>query len=220
MGINTAISSRTGSFIGYSFAVPSNIAKKIIDDLLEFGSVQEAILGVAIDQSDKTIEGVVIADVFEEGGAKTSGLKSGDVIKKVNNVKIVKFSDLKGQLTAKRPGELVEVTVDRDGKLLSKMVQLSKRESFASNAFGVQLKDLNAKEKRKFKVSGGAKIIQNNNKILQYYNVGEGYVITKINGKEITNASDAASILDSYNPNQNMYIEMLSPEGQIEKFRF
>ncbi len=220
IGINTAITSRTGSFIGYSFAVPSNIAKKIIDDLLEFGSVQEAILGVAIDQSDKTIEGVVIADVFEEGGAKKSGLKSGDVIKKVNDVKIVKFSDLKGQLTAKRPGELVVVTIDRDGELLTKSVQLSKRESFASNAFGVQLKDLNNKEKKKFNVSGGAKIIQNNNKILQYYNVGEGYVITKINGKEITNASEAVSILDSYNPNQNMYIEMLSPEGQIEKFRF
>ena len=103
VGINTAISSRTGSFVGYSFAVPSNIAKKIIDDLLEFGAVQEAILGIQIDQRNEQIDGVRIAVVNENGGAKKSGLKAEDIIKKVNNVKISKFSELRGQLTAMRP---------------------------------------------------------------------------------------------------------------------
>lgn len=102
VGINTAISSKTGSFVGYSFAVPSNIAKKIVDDLLEFGTVQEAILGITIDQ-EYNDEGVKVGDVYYEDGANNSQFKKGDIIKKINNVKISKFSELKGQLTAKRP---------------------------------------------------------------------------------------------------------------------
>lgn len=100
IGINTAISSRTGSFIGYSFAVPSNITKKIIDDLLEYGAVQEAIIGIGIDTSDDAIEGVKIGNIEDDSEALKAGLKSGDIIKKVNNVTITKFSELKGQLTA------------------------------------------------------------------------------------------------------------------------
>ena len=105
VGINTAISSRTGSFVGYSFAVPSNIAKKIIDDLLEFGAVQEAILGIGIDD-DFEDEGVKVGKVFYDEGANNNQFKEGDVIKSINNVKISKFSELKGQLTAKRPAIL------------------------------------------------------------------------------------------------------------------
>ncbi|MGY8911288.1 MAG: S1C family serine protease, partial [Flavobacteriales bacterium] len=103
VGINTAISSKTGSFIGYSFAVPSNIAKKIVDDLLEFGAVQEAILGISIDRNYND-DGVKVGEVFYDGGAKKAGLKDGDVIVKINDMKISKFSELLGQLTAKRPG--------------------------------------------------------------------------------------------------------------------
>ena len=122
VGINTAITSKTGSFIGYSFAVPSNIAKKVIDDLLEFGAVQEAILGINIDTSEADIEGVKIGGLSEGSGAEKSGLKSGDIITKVNNVKISKFSELRGQLTAKRPGEFVNITVIRDGEFMTKKV--------------------------------------------------------------------------------------------------
>ncbi|MFB1040085.1 MAG: trypsin-like peptidase domain-containing protein, partial [Polaribacter sp.] len=101
IGINTAISTKTGSFIGYSFAVPSNIAKKIIDDILEFGAVQQAILGITVDLSYKD-QGVKVSNVIEQGeNMVKSGLKEGDIIKRINNIKISKFSELKGQLTAK-----------------------------------------------------------------------------------------------------------------------
>ena len=150
VGINTAISSKTGSFVGYSFAVPSNIAKKIVDDLLEFGTVQEAILGINIDRRDNNIDGVRISELPEDSEAKKAGLKSGDIIKKVNNVKISKFSELRGQLTAKRPGELVDITVDRDGEFITKSVKLSKKDTYFSSNLNIMLKDLNKKELKKY----------------------------------------------------------------------
>ena len=93
VGINTAISSKTGSYIGYSFAVPSNIAKKIIDDILEFGKVQEAIIGFVPDLREDDIEGVRIGDFAENSNAEKAGLKKGDVIVQIDDVKISKFSE-------------------------------------------------------------------------------------------------------------------------------
>ncbi len=219
IGINTAITSRTGSFIGYSFAVPSNIAKKIIDDLLEFGTVQEAILGISIDPVDKEIDGVKIGTIDEKSEALKAGLKEGDVITKVNNVKISKFSDLKGQLTAKRPGDLVDVTVDRDGESLTKTIKLSKRTSYISQYLGTQFKDLSKEDKEKYGLSGGAKIEITQNRAFLEYNVGKGYILTKINGKNINSASEAVEILDK-NQNARFVLEMINPNGEIERFRY
>lgn len=220
IGINTAISSKTGSFIGYSFAVPSNIAKKVVDDLLEFGSVQEAIIGINIDNSIKDIEGVKIGEIDSDSEAIKAGLQEGDLITKVNDIKITKFSDLKGQLTAKRPGEYVNVTVKRNGEDLIRKVRLSKKSTFISFSFGVQLKDLTEKERKKHNITGGAKITATTNKGFQYYKVGAGYVLTKINGKEVNSASEAVSILDAYTGNKQMFLELISPTGKLERYRF
>ena len=221
VGINTAISSKTGSFVGYSFAVPSNITKKIVDDLLEFGAVQEAILGISIDSRDNNINGVKIGALTDESGAKKGGLKSGDIIKKVNNVKISKFSELRGQLTAKRPGDLVDITVERDGETITKSIKLSRRDSYVSSSFNIMLKDLSKKELKKYKLKGGAKISVNRNKNLIYYGVKEGYIIIKINKQPILNASDAAKTIDaSYGKGQPIYIEVINLEGERERYAF
>tara|TARA_R110002073_G_scaffold8207_7_gene45924 strand:- start:34129 stop:35511 length:1383 start_codon:yes stop_codon:yes gene_type:complete len=222
VGINTAISSRTGSYVGYSFAVPSNIAKKIIDDILEFGKVQEAIIGINYDPStDNDINGVKITGVTENGGAIKAGLKAGDVIVKINDVKITKFSELSGQLKAKRPGESVNVTVDRGGSKLIKTVKLTeKTDQYISNAFQIELKDLDKTELKEFDISGGAKVIRE-------APVGKGgssligYVITKINGKSMTTASETAKLLD--NLTQRGYrirVEMITPKGEVEQYVF
>ena len=221
VGINTAITSKTGSFIGYSFAVPSNITKKVIDDLLEFGSVQEAILGINIDQKDGDFEGVKIAGVSNDGGAQKGGLKSGDIIKKVNNVKISKFSELRGQLTAKRPGDLVNITIDRDGEELTKNIKLSKKDAYVSRRLGVVLKDVSKKEIKKFDIPGGAKIVTNQNKNLIYYGVKEGYIITKINKKPVLNASDAVKVIDaSFGKGEPIYVEVINLDGERERYAF
>ncbi len=221
IGINTAISSKTGSFVGYSFAVPSNIAKKIIDDLLEFGAVQEAILGIHVDSKNEDVDGVKIAAVNDDGGAKKSGLKPDDVIKKVNNVKISKFSELRGQLTAKRPGDFVDITLERDGELLAKKVELGKKKLFISETLKVYLKDLTTKELKKYKLSGGAKIVSNRNKSLDYYGVKDGYIITKVNKKEVVNASEAVKLIDaSYPRGAPIYLEVINLDGEKERYAF
>ena len=219
VGINTAISSKTGSFIGYSFAVPSNIAKKIVNDLLEFGAVQEAILGISIDMQYKE-EGVKVGEVFYEEGTKKSQLKSGDIIKKVNDVKISKFSELRGQLTAKRPGEFVNITVERDGTLVTEKVVLNKKSTYISRTLGVTLKDLSDEEKKKFDIKGGAKILQNANRTLSYYGVKEGFIITKVNKKTVLTAAEAKNLLDGSNFGKGnpLYVELINLEGERERY--
>ncbi len=224
IGINTAITSRTGSFIGYSFAVPSNITKKIIDDLLEYGNVQEALIGFRPDFKDADqIEGVLIGLVEDEdSGAFKAGLKSGDIIKKINDVKISKFSELSGILKAKRPGEVVDITVDRNGTELTKSVTLSKRNSYNSNTLDIELKDLTEKEKKERGIPNGAKIIATANKALKEFKVGKGYVIIKINDQEIYSAAQAKEILDNYSlkSRKRLIIKMISPEGEVERYGF
>ena len=217
VGINTAISSKTGSFVGYSFAVPSNIAKKIVDDLLEFGAVQEAILGISVDL-DYQDEGVKVGKVFYEEGKK-SELKSGDIIKSINNVKISKFSELKGQLTSKRPGDNINVTIEREGDLFTKNIVLTKKvKPIIAETFGWQLKDLTKKEKKQRGIKNGVKILLSADR----RNDLSGYIITKINDKEVNSAESAAKLIDNLsNSNyRNNLIELISTRGEKERFRF
>ncbi|WP_299017858.1 trypsin-like peptidase domain-containing protein [uncultured Polaribacter sp.] len=222
IGINTAISSKTGSFIGYSFAVPSNIAKKIIDDILEFGKVQQAILGINVDVNFKE-GGVKVAGVAEETeNAKNVDLKAGDIIKKINNVKISKFSDLKGQLTAKRPGEYVDVTINRDGETLVKKIKLSKfikpAERHITSVFKWELKDLTTEELKKLKLENGVKIFKT-------FKSSEeelmGYTITKINNVPVKNAKYTATLLDKLGLNNyDVILEMINPKGEKERYTY
>ena len=222
VGINTAISSKTGSFVGYSFAVPSNITKKIVDDLLEFGKVQEAVVGIGYNRDfDSEINGVEITSLTEDGGAEKAGLQKGDIIKMINNVKISKFSDLKGQLTAKRPGESVNVTVDRNGSEITKRVKLSKRIEYIARTLAIVLKDLSKKELKKYDLEGGAKITQSQNETLNYYGVEKGSIILSINKKKITDASEAVRILDNaYRNRRSVSLEIMDKGGDVEKYNF
>ena len=125
IGINTMISSTTGSYIGYSFAVPSNIAKKVIEDIMEYGNVQRAFIGINFRelngdnhdyfQVDNT-EGVIITNVLENTGASKAGIQIRDIIVKANTVDISTFADLNGFLNTKRPDDVIDFTVVRDGE--------------------------------------------------------------------------------------------------------
>ena len=135
IGINTAIQSMTGGFVGYSFAIPSNIVRKIFEDILEYGDVQKGLLGVrgvALKSSySKQLnltdtEGFYI-DLIEPGfGADLAGLIKGDIIKEIDGIKINKFSDLSGYLSTKRPGDKVSVTYSRENQLKITTVTLQK----------------------------------------------------------------------------------------------
>jgi len=221
VGINTAISSKTGSFVGYSFAVPSNIAKKIVDDLLEYGAVQEAVIGIRFSPVDNDkIVGVKIVGVEEGQGAANAGLQKEDVIVKVNNVKITKFSELRGQLTAKRPGDFVNITVEREGKLVTKSVKLSKKvKRFISKTFNWELKDLSKNELKKNDINNGVKIINTGER--ESKDSLKNFIITKINDKEIETADEAVKILENVAQSRySIVIEMINTEGEKERLRF
>jgi S1-C subfamily serine protease len=221
VGINTAISSKTGSFIGYSFAVPSNIAKKIVDDLLEYGAIQEAVIGIRFNpkEDEKTL-GVKIVGVEEGQGAAKAGLQENDIIVKVNDVKISKFSDLRGQLTAKRPGESVNITLDRDGELITKTVKLTKKvKRFISNSFNWELKDLSKKELKNRKIKNGVKIIATGDR--DENNSIQNFIITKINDREVNSAEKAVTLLESVaNSRYSIVIDMINTNGEKERLRF
>ncbi len=168
VGINTAITSQTGSYVGYSFAVPSNIAKKVVDDILEYGNVQKGILGVstipmntpyAEKKGLKDIDGVYIDGVEENTGAANADLRSGDIIKQVDNIKVHQFPDLTGYLSTKKPGDEVKVTVDRDGEKLTLPVTLSEIQTVVVPEMGLVVKNLTDKERKQFKIKTGVRVV-------------------------------------------------------------
>ena len=220
IGINTAISTKTGSFIGYSFAVPSNIAKKIIDDILEFGAVQQAILGITVDLSYKD-QGVKVSNVLKQSENKVkSELKEGDIIKKINNIKISKFSELKGQLTAKRPNEVVDVTIERNGELITKKVKLSKFiERHVATVFQWELKNISKEEMKKLNISNGVQIIRTGKDSKE--NNLKNYVIIKVNNKRVTDAKETAKLLDQLGKRGfRIAVEMINIKGEKELYTY
>lgn len=222
IGINTAITSNgMGTFIGYSFAVPSNIARKVYEDIIEHGMVKKALLGVSgnglNDQISKeynldTTEGFYIASVEDGMGAKEAGLQDEDIIIGVDDTKVSSFADMTGYLNSKRPGDKVKVTYLRDGKTRTTIVTL-KPNPFI-NYFDMRLKDLTTEEANRFGVSKGVKIASNRNERLRRRGIGQGILIQSINGTEIQSTDDLQKIKE----NEIYEIEFMNKDQ--ERFRF
>jgi len=231
VGINTAITSQTGSYVGYSFAVPSNIAKKVIEDLIEFGTVQTAYLGIrfaelnddmAKDLDLNVSEGILITKLTDNGAAKISGLKENDIITRINEVEINKFSDLQGFLSSKRPGDLVKVQVLRGGT--NKQFDLK-----LTNQFGKQtvdkfdftkyligdLKKISNKDAVKYKINYGVEIIKLSNQNLIDNQVKNGDLILKIDNEKVFDIDDVENILRK-NKGQDVILQILNQEGVVE----
>ncbi|MBI9042029.1 Do family serine endopeptidase [Lutibacter sp.] len=229
IGINTAISSMTGSFVGYSFAVPSNIAKKVIEDLMEYGNVQKAILGVVGGELDgkiaenldlKNTEGFYISDVSENTGAAKAGLKAKDIIIQLDDVKISTFSDLTGFLRTKRPNDKVQVTYLRNGEQNSVQVTLTKNEISKVSTLGLELKNLEKPELKKLKIENGVKVSDILNKELISYGVKKGYVIIEINDKKVFSVDDVNDMISAKSSNEVLRIVMLNLNGELERYIF
>ncbi len=229
VGINTAISSRTGSFIGYSFAVPSNIAKKVVEDIMEFGNVQTAILGVnggelnnkfANELNIENTEGYYITGVAANSGAEKAGLKEHDILVKLNEIKISTAAELQGFLRTKRPNDVITVTFLRNGKKKTKQVTLTKNEISKVPAIGLDLKNLNKTELNKLHISNGVKITAISNRELLYYGVKQGYIITTINNKKVMSVDDVNEMIANKSNREVLRIEMLNLKGETERYIF
>jgi len=231
IGINTAISSQTGSYIGYSFAVPSNIAKKVIQDIMEFGNVQNGILGVQGGSLNSAYaeklgigetEGFYIDEVLEDTGADIAGLKSGDIIKKLDNIKINKFSDLSGFISTKRPNDVISVHFLRNGVQKQAQVTLLKNNTLTISNIAI-IKNAKPKDLRKYKVKNGVKItglIGEYSKYLRLEGIESGDIITKINGINVNSVDEVKEIIKNKDPYSPLAIELVNSNGKNLKYGF
>ena len=230
IGINTAISSQTGSYIGYSFAVPSNIARKVVEDLMEYGNVQNGILGVIggelnsknsktynIDQT----EGFFVTDVQKGTGAEKAGIQTGDIIQRIDGVTISKFSDLKGFLNTKSPKDQVEVEILREGNQKVLMVTLEKRTSIDIPTIGI-LQEPTKEDLKKLDLKYGlqlSKLSETHRKDWELDGIYEGNMVTAINDIKIYSIEDAQRALDKYS-NKVLRIALVKNNGEKVVYRF
>lgn len=231
IGINTAISSQTGSYIGYSFAVPSNIARRVIEDIMEFGNVQNGILGISGGSLNSAFseqlgvndtEGIYVDSVVEESGAEIAGIKKGDIIKEIDNVKVSKFADLTGHIGAKRVGDIVSVKISRDGSLKEINVTLTRNETLTLPLVG-RVKNASKNDLKKLKASNGIKIIDLDEKYAEYWNkngVEEGAIITQINDTKINSVDDAQEAIKNKSSYEPLRIELINSKGEKERYNF
>ncbi|ATA69226.1 serine protease [Capnocytophaga cynodegmi] len=229
IGINTAITSTTGTYVGYSFAVPSNIAKKVVEDLIEFGNVQKGILGVRGTELNSTYaeklkiketEGFYVDAVDEDSGAASAGIKKGDVIKKIDNVRIQKYSDLSGYIASKRPGDALKVLYVREGKEKTTNITLKKNTMYVINALGLEVKNLSENDYKKFKTKSGVKIT-GASQFYEHNNIGVvGKVLLSVNGKSIKDVDELKEIMSNLSSNTRNSLELLNEKGEKERFFF
>ncbi len=230
IGINTAISSQTGSYIGYSFAVPSNIARKVVEDIMEYGNVQNGILGVVGTELNsknseelgiEQTEGFYVNDVQENSGAEISGIQKGDIIKSIDDIKISKFSDLKGFLNTKSPNDVVEVKIMRKSKVKIVKVKLEKLTTIDIPIIGT-LAELKAEELKKYGHDYGLKLIE----LSQYYKeewisdgVDKGSLIKAINDVKLNTIADVKKALNK-SSDQIKRITIIKNNGEKMVYRF
>ncbi|SNS36708.1 Do/DeqQ family serine protease [Belliella buryatensis] len=238
IGINTAIASRTGTFNGYAFAVPTSIVKKVMDDLLEFGAVQRGLLGVTIQDVSPELEeslkkplgvsqGVYIAGVNEGSGGKEAGLKEGDIIIGVDGVTTNSVAKLQEMVARKRPGDKVEVKYLRDGKELLASATLrnlsgdtkivKKEVPIVASFNGLTFEDIKPNIKDRLKIQGGATIITVENESWKKAGARVGFIITSVIGPDgryrISGANDLIALLEE-SRGEEIVVLGLYPNGQ------
>jgi len=234
VGINTAIASQTGSYSGYSFAVPVSIVRKVVSDLKEYGTVQRALLGINIQNVDAKIaddlnlkkpEGVYVVNVNEGSAAEKAGIKEKDVIVKLNNTPIEKVSELQEQISRFSPGDKVVVWVDRDNKLKKFSVELKNSMGTTEvvnkdiiQILGASFASISTETKNKLNIKNGVEITDLQTGKLMKAGVRPGFVITHVNRKSVSSPKDIQNILK--NLHGGVYIQGVYPDGEIAYYAF
>jgi serine protease Do len=224
LGINTAIASPTGAYSGYGFAIPSNIVSKITEDLISFGTVQRGWLGINIRSIDSNLvkendlavsEGAYVlgfGDDAEKSAAKAAGIKEGDVVVKIDNQEIKSSTALIEYIGSKRPGDKVEVTVNRKGKIIVYPVTLKARDGSTATikreekesavaSLGMELEEVDAKLLKRLDLNQGVKVkTLFNGKVKRYTDMREGFIITHIDDTPVKSVKEANDILSKKKP--------------------
>lgn len=236
IGINTAIASNTGSYAGYSFAVPVNIARKVVDDLLEFGKVQRAFIGVSIrdlngklasEKGLKTTEGAYVNGLTKGGAAYAAGIREGDIIVAVDGVKVKNVPELQEKIGEYRPGDLAQVTVLRDDELRKYDVELRNRngstelvtkEADVLVQLGAELQPLDEGSMRKLGLRNGLQVRNLSSGKLKVAGVKEGFIITRVDRKTVQSSQDVMNALSK--KEGGVLIEGVYPNGLTAYYGF
>ncbi len=228
IGINTAITSETGSYVGYSFAVPSNNARKVIEDILEYGNVQRGILGIQVGNINPQLaekyginetQGVFVGGIEKGSGADKAGIKEGDIIKQLDGIQVTKFADLAGYLGSKRPNDVVQVTVLRNGKERTLPVTLLKLETFSIDDLGLEVKNTSKAELKERGLTNGVTVTRALTPEMAQYKL-EGIIITKINDENVHDIEDVKKIMTQRNYRAPIKMTFMDTAGSINSFIF
>ena len=235
VGITTAIASRTGSYSGYSFAIPASIIHKVVEDLRKFGEVQRALLGVTIKNVDDELakekkldrtEGVYIEDIVVGGAAKVAGLKEGDVIVAINATKVNSVAQLQEQVGKHRPGDQVVVAVRRDGaeKVFNVTLKNTKgnmsivKESFS--ILGAEFGEISQKDKDRLNIDQGVQILKITSGKLKNVGVRPGFIITDVNKISVGSVEDIKRVISQSSDKKPVLIEGVYPDGKWTYYVF
>lgn len=225
IGINTAITSQTGSYIGYSFAVPSNNARKIVEDLMEFGDIKNAVLGVtggtinpkeAKERGLSTSQGVFVASTSR--GAKKSGLQEEDLITQIDGLDVLKLSDLTAYVGTKRPGDKVQINYLRNGKERMTKVELTEYETYILKEAELEVTNADEDYLKNFNASNGVRITQSLSNSLEIPK--DRYIIVAIDGYVVDSVKDVKEIMKGKHHYGKTHITFQSRNGQRQTLEF
>ena len=238
VGINAAIASHTGSYEGYSFAIPSNIVRKVVDDLLLYGQTQRGYLGVQIAELTaelaeqkglEDVEGVYVAEVTHGGAAQQAGMSDGDVITAINGKKVNTKTQLMETVRQYRPGDKVEVEVNRRGShhtytltLLNEAGNVDvvkKGDAFYNADFGLMLQPIDNNDMSRLNIKSGLKIVEIRQGRFMNSGVPVDFVITKVNGFSVNDKTELENALKSCR-NRRTTIEGVYPNGMMGSFYY
>jgi len=237
VGINTAIASQTGTYAGYSFAVPTTIVSKVVSDLKEFGVVQRAVLGVQIRDIDdafakekklETLDGAYVASVQSGSAAADAGIKEGDIITAVNGTKVKSVAQLQEQVGRYRPGDNIEVTINRKDKVQNLTIKLKNRSGNTNivkgadtGVLGAEFEEVSRQIRNQFDFNGGIQVKSvSKSGLFAKAGIEKGFIILKINRVTISSIED---INDAYTNALNsedtddkvMFISGIYPNGKV-----
>jgi len=235
IGINSAIASPTGSYSGYSFAIPVNFVKKVVNDLIKYGAVQRGYIGVSftdlsslddnarqqLNIATRVPTGLYISDVAKDGAGAAAGLQKGDIIKKMNGIPVNSSGDLSSIMGEKKPGESVAITYLRNGKEYNTTVVLKNSlgdlktvtaQDLANSALGADLTTLSQKEAAANGVNGGVKVTNIRSGAMKDAGVKEGFIITDIDNNMVKTADQVSKIIR--NAQGSVVLHGIYPNGE------
>jgi Do/DeqQ family serine protease len=237
IGINAAIASNTGSYAGYSFAIPVNIVKKVVNDMLQYGTVQRAYLGVTFQEIDskfakekglKKVEGLYVQSIVGNGAASDAGIKEGDIITQIGSTIVNSTSELQESVITHRPGDNVVVSYIRDGENKEVTVTLKnqdggtglvkKDETSVTSMLGATFSNITKDDTRKLGIEYGLKILKLDAGLFKSAGIKEGFIILSVDKKPIKSKEDLIAALKD--KRGGVLIEGIYPNGMRAYYGF